>query len=179
MSEPLAAPAGAGAVTPERFRQVLGAFGTGVAAVAALDAGGRPAGLAVSSFTSVSLQPPLVSFCVADTSSSWPRLRDAERLGISVLGDHQLPVCRQLAAKGPDKFRDVDWRPSPGGALLVGGAISWLECSRQDEYPAGDHVIVLCRVHRLGTGEAEPPLLFHRGRPGTFRAHPAADPSDS
>ncbi|MFG2358302.1 flavin reductase family protein [Streptomyces sp. NPDC048521] len=160
------------AVAPDRFRRVLGMFATGVVAVAGLDGAGLPVGLAVNSFTSVSLRPPLVSFCVAETSSSWPRIRQAGRIGVSILADRQLPVCDRLAASGPDKFHGTEWHLSPGGAPLVTGAIGWLECSLRDEYWAGDHVIALCGVHHMSVGEPDSPLLFHRGRYGTFHPGP-------
>ncbi|WP_225095775.1 flavin reductase family protein [Streptomyces sp. CoH27] len=176
MTDPIPTSRAADTVTSEEFRRVLGRFATGIVAVAALDAVGRPAALAVNSFASVSLRPPLVSFCVAETSRSWPRIRPAERIGISILADRQRPVCDRLAASGPDKLHGTEWHLSPGGALLVAGATGWLECSLRDEYWAGDHVIALCHVHHLAVGESDAPLLFHGGRYGTFRPGPLPVP---
>jgi 3-hydroxy-9,10-secoandrosta-1,3,5(10)-triene-9,17-dione monooxygenase reductase component len=151
------------------FRAVLGHFATGVVAITGIDpATGSPTGLAANAFTSVSLDPPLIAFCVAHTSSTWPRLRTAGRLAVNVLTADQVGVCRQLAAKGADKFRDLSWGPSPGGAPLLDQALAWIECEIEAEHPAGDHVIVVCRVHHLGHRPAQAPLLFFRGGYGSF-----------
>ncbi|WP_431898584.1 flavin reductase family protein [Nonomuraea sp. bgisy101] len=153
----------------KHFRSVLSRFATGVVAITALDPeSGRPSGLAANSFTSVSLDPPLVAFCVAHTSTSWPRLRAARTLTVNVLAEHQQPVCAQLATKGGDKFAGLSWTRSPGGNPLLEGALAWLECSVEAEHPAGDHVIVVARVHQLDTHADGGPLLFFRGGYGRF-----------
>ncbi|WP_131740385.1 flavin reductase family protein [Actinomadura roseirufa] len=160
----------AGAVDGARFRSVLGRFATGVVAITAIEPGtGRPAGLAANSFTSVSLDPPLVAFCVAHTSSTWPRLRDAGRLCVNILGEPQLEVSKRLATRGGDKFAGIDWTESPGGGPLIEGALAWIECTIDQEHTAGDHVIVVARVHALDTHEDTPPLLFYRGSYGGLR----------
>ncbi|MFD5322364.1 flavin reductase family protein [Streptomyces sp. NPDC127092] len=146
------------------LRSVLGRFATGVVAVAARDAvTGERAGLAANSFCSVSLDPPLVSFCVAHTSSSWPRIREAGTLGISILGAGQREAATRLAARGGDKFTGVAWSASPGGAPVLDGALAWLECAIEAEHRAGDHVIVVARVLRLDASLEGEPLLFFRG----------------
>ncbi|RJL26600.1 flavin reductase [Bailinhaonella thermotolerans] len=161
-----------GSVNGDHFRSVLGHFATGVVAITAIDPeSGGPCGLAANSFTSVSLDPPLVAFCVAHTSSSWPKVREAARHCINILGEQQLPVCRQLAAKGGDKFRDLAWNPSPSGTPILEGALAWIDCSIEAEYVAGDHVIVVARVHELNThGNGDGPLVFFRGAYGRFHA---------
>ncbi|MFD9722393.1 flavin reductase family protein [Streptomyces sp. NPDC059072] len=148
------------------LRAVYGAFPTGVTAIAAL-IDGAPVGLAASSFTTVSLAPPLVSVCMAHTSSTWPVLRRAGRLGISVLGAHHGPLCRRLAGPSDERFEGAAWRTTPDGAVLLEGAGAWLECSVDDEVRAGDHDIVVLRVHDLRLDEAVDPLVFHAG---TFRS---------
>jgi flavin reductase (DIM6/NTAB) family NADH-FMN oxidoreductase RutF len=157
-----------------QLRRVFAAFPTGVAAVAAV-IDGEPAGLAASSFVSVSLDPPLVSVCVARTSTTWPALRAAGRLGISVLGDHQEQASRQLSSRGAARFAGLDWRATADGAVLLSESSAWFDCSLEQEIPAGDHDIVLLRVHDLGASEVMP-LVFHgsgyrrltsRCRPGT------------
>ena len=145
---------------PAELRRVFGAFPSGVTAIAAL-ADGAPAGLAASSFTSVSLDPPLVSVCVAHSSTTWPVLRDRTRLGVSVLGAHQEQACRRLAARDGDRFASLDWRATPDGAVLIEGASAWLDCSVEQVIRAGDHDIVLLRVHELDADPAVPPLVFH------------------
>jgi flavin reductase (DIM6/NTAB) family NADH-FMN oxidoreductase RutF len=148
-----------GAPGPARLRQVFAAFPTGVAAVAAV-IDGEPTGLAANSFVSVSLDPPLVSVCIAHTSTTWPALRTADRLGISVLGDHQESASRQLSSRDGARFAGLSWRVTGDGAVLVSEASAWLDCSLEQEIPAGDHDIVLLRVHDLGATEVMP-LVFH------------------
>ena len=151
------------ALEPLRLRRVFGSFPTGVTAIAAL-VDGTPAGLAANSFVSVSLDPPMVSVCVAHTSTTWPVLRRAARLGVSVLGAHQEHAGRQLSARGADRFATLDWRTSPDGAVLLEGSSAWLDCSIEREIPAGDHDIVLLRVHDLDADPDVAPLVFHGSR---------------
>lgn len=161
---------GVGSIDAMRFRSVLGTFATGVVAVTAIDpASGEPTGLAANSFTSVSLNPPLVAFCVAHTSTSWPKVRAAGRHCINVLAEHQREICLQLATKGGDKFNGLTWTASPAGQPVLDGAVAWLECSPEKEYEAGDHVIVVCRVHHLDKHHSGDPLLFYRGSYGRFQ----------
>lgn len=152
-----------------RLRDVLGHFATGVVAITAIDpASGRPTGLAANSFTSVSLEPPLVAFCVAHSSSTWPLLRQAAHLCINVLSEPQAEVCRQLAVKGGDKFAGVAWGTSPEGTPVLDGALAWLEVSVEAEHRAGDHDIVVARVHNLDIHHGDAPLVFYQGRYGRF-----------
>ncbi|HEX2823409.1 MAG TPA: flavin reductase family protein [Streptosporangiaceae bacterium] len=148
---------------PAELRRVFGTFPTGVTAVAAF-AGGVPLGLAASSFTSVSLDPPFVSVCIAQSSRTWPRLREVPRLGISVLGAHQEDVSRRLAARGDDRFAALPWRVTAGGAVFVEGSSAWLECGVQQELSVGDHTVVILRVHELDADPAVAPLVFHGSR---------------
>jgi flavin reductase (DIM6/NTAB) family NADH-FMN oxidoreductase RutF len=142
-----------------QLRRVLATFPTGVAAVAAI-VDGEPAGLAASSFVSVSLEPPLVSVCIGHSSTTWPVLRTAGRLGISVLGAHQETASRQLSSREGDRFAGLRWRATGDGAVLLHEASAWFDCSIEREIAAGDHDIVLLRVHDLGASEAMP-LVFH------------------
>jgi flavin reductase (DIM6/NTAB) family NADH-FMN oxidoreductase RutF len=151
------------ALAPLRLRQVFGSFPTGVTVVAAL-VDGVPTGLAASSFVSVSLDPPTVSICVAHTSTTWPVLRRARRLGVSVLGAHQERAGRQLSARNADRFEALRWQSSADGAVLLDGSSAWLDCSIEREVPAGDHDIVLLRVHDLDADPEVPPLVFHSSR---------------
>jgi 3-hydroxy-9,10-secoandrosta-1,3,5(10)-triene-9,17-dione monooxygenase reductase component len=153
---------------PAGFRTVLGHFATGVAAVAGLHEG-DPTGLVATSFTAVSLHPPLVSFCVARTSVTWPRLRSGAGVCVSFLSAAQLDHARRLAVSGGSKLRDLSWTPSPTGLPIVDGALAWLECAVKAEHSAGDHVIVVALVRGLGDrpGPADP-LVLYRGRYGGF-----------
>jgi flavin reductase (DIM6/NTAB) family NADH-FMN oxidoreductase RutF len=141
------------------LRRVFAAFPTGVAAVAAV-IDGAPAGLAANSFVSVSLDPPLVSVCIAHTSTTWPALLTAARLGISVLSDRQEAASRQLSSPGGERFAGLSWRVTQEGAVLLADASAWFDCSIEQQIAAGDHDIVLLRVHDLAATEAMP-LVFH------------------
>jgi flavin reductase (DIM6/NTAB) family NADH-FMN oxidoreductase RutF len=145
------------------LRRVFGAFPTGVTALAALD-GQAPVGMAASSFTSVSLDPPIVSVCVAHSSATWPRIRTAAHLGVSVLGAHQEEACRRLSAKGIDRFAALSWRATADGAVFLDGASAWLECSVEREVVVGDHSVIMLRVHELDADATVPPLVFHASR---------------
>ncbi|MFD0684554.1 flavin reductase family protein [Actinomadura fibrosa] len=147
------------------LRRVYGAYPTGVAVVAGL-VDGRPSGIAASSFVPVSLDPPLVSVCVAHTSTTWPLLRDLPRIGISVLGAHQEHAGRRIGSRAPDRFAGIDWRATPDGSVLLDGATAWYDCSIEQQFRSGDHDIVVFRVHDLDAATEIPPLVFHKS---TFR----------
>ena len=149
------------ALDPRTLRDAFGAFPSGVVAVAA-SVKGQLTGIAASSFTSVSIDPPLVSFSISTTSSTWPLLREADRLGISVLADHHDAVCRQLAGPREERFAGLPFRVTENGAVLLDEAVATYDCSVHEEVVAGDHVIVLLEVHEVGGGDGEHPLVFHR-----------------
>jgi flavin reductase (DIM6/NTAB) family NADH-FMN oxidoreductase RutF len=149
-------------VDPRRFRDVMAHVPTSVCVIAADHTDG-PAGLSVGSFVSVSLDPPLVGVFVASTSTSWPRVEEAGSFCISVLADDHEHVSRRFAVSGGDKFADLDWGRSPGGAPMLPGAVAWVDCDLEATYPAGDHVLVLGRVLDLDAGPEAAPLVFHRG----------------
>ncbi|MEU6174410.1 flavin reductase family protein [Streptantibioticus parmotrematis] len=173
-----------------RFRHVLGHFASGVTIVTAPgvateapDAlGGRasgtldadaaeppaPAGFACQSFSSLSLDPPLVAFMVARTSGSWPRIARAGVFCVNVLAAGQEALCRAFAVSGADKFAGVEWTPAPAtGAPLLAGVAAWVDCEVHAVHTGGDHLVVVGRVKDLGApAEPLPPLLFHRGRFG-------------
>jgi 3-hydroxy-9,10-secoandrosta-1,3,5(10)-triene-9,17-dione monooxygenase reductase component len=158
-----------GEATARHYRNVLGHFATGVTVVTALDHDGAPVGMTVNSFTSVSLDPPLVLFCIGDRSSSWPAIRAAGHVGVNILGYADRPVCARMATpSGPDRFRDVTWSSSPGGAPIHAGAVAWLDGTVHAAHPAGDHTIVVVCVHHYDTHNESPPLVFLRGNYGTF-----------
>lgn len=149
---------------PERLRETFGVFPSGVVAVAA-SVDGELVGLAASSFTSVSLEPPLVSVSVARSSRTWPTLRRAPHLGLTVLADDQGSVCRQLA--GSDvarRFDGVEVEVTPGGAVLLTDGLATFDTTIFREVDAGDHVVVLLRLHTAASHERRTvaPLVFHR-----------------
>ncbi|MGZ4553744.1 MAG: flavin reductase family protein, partial [Mycobacteriaceae bacterium] len=116
------------------------------------------------SFTSVSLDPPLVSVCVATQSRTWPQLRRAPRIGVSVLADAHEDASRQLSARDGDRFGGLPWRYSADDAMFLDGAAAWLDCSVDQELEAGDHGIVLFRIHDLDADAEVAPLVFHGSR---------------
>lgn len=168
------------------FRRVLGHFASGVTIVTALDEAG-PTGFACQSFASLSLDPPLVVFMVARTSTTWPRIARAGRFCVNVLGAGQGALCRAFAVSGADKFAGVAWDPAPAtGSPRLPGAPAWVDCVIAAVHTGGDHLIVVGRVAALGATADDPddpgtaddpdaaaapeagPLLFHRGRFGRF-----------
>ncbi|MEU6024257.1 flavin reductase family protein [Micromonospora sp. NPDC048871] len=158
------------------YRSVLSSFATGVVVVTGMSGTpARPAGMSISSFTSVSLDPPLVSFCVAVTSTTWPLLRTANRWCVNVLGADQRAVCDRFAVRGVDRFAGCDWRPAPGGSPIIGGAIAWFEVRQQAEHVAGDHVIVVGRVEHCARRADRTPLILFGGAAGTFRSLASSD----
>ncbi|WP_040829892.1 flavin reductase family protein [Nocardia jiangxiensis] len=148
---------------PVVLRQAFSCFPSGVTAVCAM-IGDTPVGMAASSFTSVSVDPPLVSVCVQDTSATWPRLRSLPRLGLSVLAEEHDTACLTLSKKVGDRFDGVEWERSASGAVFVHSSAVWLECSLYRELPAGDHGIALLEIDALRADPDTPPLVFHRSR---------------
>ncbi|MFT4200361.1 flavin reductase family protein [Gordonia sp. (in: high G+C Gram-positive bacteria)] len=155
------------AETPEVLRRAYSCFPSGVVAVCAHDDGTDFVGMAASSFSTVSIDPPLVSVCVQNTSSTWPRLRDRATVGVSVFAHDQSELCRRLAGPAAERFTGVDVLSTADGALFVDGAAAHLACDLHAEYPAGDHTVVLLRIRSLWANPRVDPLVFHAS---TFRA---------
>lgn len=150
---------------PSSLREAFGHFPTGVIAIAA-EVDGVRVGLAASTFVPVSLDPPLVSFCVQNSSTTWPRLKDLPYLGISVLGESHDEAARTLAAKTGDRFAGLETASTDRGAVFIHGTSVWLESSIEQSIPAGDHVIVVLRVSGITVHPDVAPIVFHRS---TFR----------
>ena len=145
------------------FRRVLGHVPTGVTVIASL-LNDEPVGLAVGTFFSVSLEPPMVGFCAAKTSTSFPNVAASGNFCANVLADDQESVSRVFASSGADKFRGLGWRPSPGtSSPMLQDALAWIDCSIASITDAGDHVIVLGDVLRLEADRPAAPLVFFRG----------------
>jgi flavin reductase (DIM6/NTAB) family NADH-FMN oxidoreductase RutF len=125
--------------------------------------------MSVGSFTSVSLDPPLVAFCPARTSTSWPRIRTAGSFCVNLLTARQETVCRAFASQAEDKFVGLRWQPSPAtGSPLFDGVAAWIDCEIAEVISAGDHFIVLGAVLDLDHADPDLPLIFHRGGYGRF-----------
>jgi flavin reductase (DIM6/NTAB) family NADH-FMN oxidoreductase RutF len=165
LPSPVQSPDGPDART---FRDALGRFATGVAFVTAAPDGG-PAGLIVNSLVSVSLEPPLVSFCPSRRSLTWSRMRRARFLGISVLAHTHDAFATRAARAGADRFADLEWARGRCGVPLVADALATLECEIVAEHAAGDHWIVVGRVDEARMSPVDEPLVFFAGAFGTVR----------
>jgi flavin reductase (DIM6/NTAB) family NADH-FMN oxidoreductase RutF/DNA-binding IclR family transcriptional regulator len=150
-----------------RFREVLGHYPTGVVVVTATDASGQPVGMTIGSFSSVSLDPPLIAYLPMRTSRTFERMRTAERFCVNILAGDQEDLCRRFAS-GPRDFSGVAWTRSPAGTPLLEGTVGWIECTTYDVSDAGDHYLVLGRVADLAVSRPVQPLLFFQGGYGRF-----------
>lgn len=144
------------------FRQALGSFLTGVTVVTTRNAAGEMRGFTANSFSSVSLDPPLILVCIAKTASSYPVFSAADNFAVSILAAAQKDVSALFASKSPDKFAGADWHLGPAGSPVISGAAAWFDCSRHEVVEAGDHVIVIGRVEGFGSADAAP-LGYCRG----------------
>ena len=153
------------------FRQVMGRFATGVAIVTAIDEG-EAVGLTIQSFTSLSLEPPLVCFAPGKSSSTWTRIRNAGAFCVNILGDDQEALCRAFAASGTEKFHGVGFSDSPAtGSPLLQGTLAWVDCVVEAIHDAGDHDLCIGRVNALGVTESTAgPLLYYRSGFGRFES---------
>lgn len=150
-------------IQEEKFREVAGRFATGVAVITAVDDEG-PAGFTAQSFTSVSLNPPLVSVCPGKGVASWARIGPTGRFCVNFLAEDQESLSRIFATKDADKFDGIGYSldVTPAGPVLD-GVLGWVGCRIVTEHEAGDHLIVLAEAEDLGIGSGERPLLFYRG----------------
>lgn len=169
MSDQQTADAAALRLAPKQFREVLGHFPTGIVAITACEADGTPQGMIVGSFTSVSLDPPLVAFLPDKSSSTFPRIREAGRFCVNVLASDQQDVCRSFAVRGStERFEHVGWRPSQLGSPVLDDVVAWIDCEIDTIHEAGDHFIVVGAVRDLEVVRPTVPLLFFQGGYGAF-----------
>lgn len=151
---------------PGTFRRILGHFATGIVVVTAHNT--EPIGMTCQSFSSVSLDPPLVMFCPARSSQTWPRIRAVGIFAINILAADQEAICRKFAVSGTDKFAGVPWSPGVTGAPILAGVIAHIECRLEAVMAGGDHDIVTGRPLYVGEGPGFEPLLFFRSQYGGF-----------
>lgn len=145
------------------FRDVLGRFASGVTVVTATS-GGEPVGLTCQSFSSVSLDPPLVLFVPARTSRAWPLIHRSGRFCVNFLSSDQADLSNKMASRGVDKFEGVPWQPSrASGSPLLEGVLGYVDCAIHAVHEAGDHYVVIGRVLDLAADAAGEPLLFFQG----------------
>lgn len=157
-------------IEPDLFRLVLGHFPTGVAVITAMSKDDRPVGMAIGSFTSVSLEPPLVAFLPAVTSTTWPEIEATGGFCVNILSAEQESWSRSFGRSGADKFAGVSWFPSPGGAPVLGDALAWIECDLWRVDRAGDHFVVFGEVKNMRLQSGSAPLVFFRGGYGAFQS---------
>ena len=155
-------PEGTAMIDGRQYREVLSRFCTGVAVLTSMSDDDAPLGLAVGSFTSVSLNPPLVAAFVAHTSSTFPQIAATGRFCANVLGHHQVDACRAFARSGGDKFGDIDWTVSEFGTPWVKDAAALIDCEIHSVQRLGDHDLVVGQVVGLSVGDERSPLVFYR-----------------
>ncbi|MGQ7788241.1 flavin reductase [Nesterenkonia sp. K-15-9-6] len=151
-----------GSPDPEILKTFNRQFVTGVTVVTTQDDEGRPRGLAVNAYTSVSLEPPLVLVCIQKSSSTYPALFSATHLGINILGTRQRETIATFASKASDKFASVDWHPAPAGSPLIDGSPASLEAEIRDRFQAKTHTVFICRVGHAEVTDADP-MLYKAG----------------
>lgn len=149
-------------VSSDAMRTVLGHFLSGVTVVTSVGDDG-PLGFTCQSFSSLSLEPPLIAIFPARTSNTWAQIRDTGRFCVNVLSQHQVELSTRFARHVPDRFDGVEWSLSPLGSPLLGGVVAWMDCTLWREYDGGDHTIVAGHVEHLGAMSENGPLAFHRG----------------
>lgn len=155
-------------VDRDDLREALGSFATGVAIVTSVDDGGTPVGLTVNSFSSVSMNPPLVLFCVDRRAFSLPIFIEASHFAINILEVEQAELSRRFATPLADKWAGLRWVAGAGGVPLLPGCVAWLECRRHDVLNGGDHLIILGEVTAVTTHPGREALLYKRGLYGRF-----------
>lgn len=159
---------------PKLFREVMGHYPTGVAVVTGRGPDGEILAMVVGTFSSVSLDPPLVSFMPMKTSRTFQKLRTCDSLCINILGGEQQAEMLAIAQRWENKLDGIDWYPSPSGDPILRNSISWIDTTIADVVEAGDHWIVLCAVQDLQVTNAVSPLLFFQGGYGSFAGLEAA-----
>lgn len=157
------------------FRHVLGHYPTGVCLITSMAEDDKPVGLVVGSFTSASLDPPLVAFFPGRQSTSWQRIQATDRFCVNILAEHQQALCRTFTAPVADRFAGTDYRLSQSGLPILEDIVAWIECDLHSVQDAGDHFVVLGRVRTLNVERPGPPLLFFQGGYGQFAPLAAVD----
>jgi 3-hydroxy-9,10-secoandrosta-1,3,5(10)-triene-9,17-dione monooxygenase reductase component len=149
-------------IDPADFRAVLGHYCSGITIITAQAEDG-PTGFTCQSFSSVSLDPPLVAFFPSRTSTSWKRIKSAGHFCANVLADDQIELSQVFATSGADKFANATWLPGPSGAPLLDGCLAHIDCELEAVHDAGDHEIAVGRVLHLAGAASRSPLVYFRG----------------
>lgn len=154
------------------LRNTLGRFATGVTVVTALAPDGMAIGLTVSSFNSVSLEPPLILWSLSADSPSRAAFEATHYYAVNVLAADQADISNRFSSRLDDRFADVNWRPGVGGAPLLAGCCAWFEVQNSKRIAGGDHIIFIGEVVGVGRDATRAPLLFHDGRYRLLRDEP-------
>jgi flavin reductase (DIM6/NTAB) family NADH-FMN oxidoreductase RutF len=149
-------------MSPEEFKAAMSRWVTGVAVITARSRSGELSGLTASSFASVSLDPPLVLFCLGHASTSKAAFQETDGFAVNILGAGQQSLASGFAKQGGDKFVGIGWRPGLRGVPLLDDALAQLECRIEIMHPGGDHLIVVGEVERIDVRE-DKPLVYYRG----------------
>ena len=144
------------AIDSTELRRCLGSFVTGVTVITALDAQGQAEGITANSFSSLSLDPPLIVWSLRLSSRSFNTYKNALHFAVNILAQDQMHISNRFAASGVDRFEGVDFTPGIAGVPLIKGCVSYLECSLEASYPGGDHVLFVGRVERIQVNERKP-----------------------
>ena len=147
-------------MTSEEFRKVCSRFATGVAVLTVSDSAGAPHGLTVNSFTSVSVDPPLVLVCVDNSCTLLPLFESAFHFGLSFLDEQQQDISLRFAFVPERRFDGVNWRSGASGIPVIDGTLGWMECRIDQRIPAGDHLILIGEVVSAGTSPDGRPLIY-------------------
>ena len=161
-SEPFVTDRSSNTLDEIAFRKVLGQFATGVTVITAME-DGEPVGFTCQSFTSLSLNPPMIAIAPAKSSTSWPKIAKAGAFCVNILAEHQEALCRSFAISGGDKFAGVNWHAGVSGAPVLDSSLAILECKLGSIHDAGDHELVTGHVVAIESGESHPLLFFRSG----------------
>ena len=150
------------ALDPMELRRCLGSFVTGVTVITALDAHGQPEGITANSFSSLSLDPPLIVWSLRLNARSFLTYQHAQHFAVNILAQDQVPISNRFASSGVNRFEGIDYQAGLGGVPLIAGCASYLECSLQATHPGGDHLLFVGRVERISTHDSKP-LAYGNG----------------
>lgn len=160
-------------VDPKKFRQALGSYGTGVAVITTLNAEHVDIGVTVNSFSSVSLDPPLVLFSMANTSNSTVAFNLSKKFVVNVVAHDQEAIAMNFARPSTADWTSIHTSPADNGCVKISGSLAYLECDLDCTHEGGDHVILIGRVTKFEIGSESPPLMFYKGGFGTFKKNSA------
>jgi flavin reductase (DIM6/NTAB) family NADH-FMN oxidoreductase RutF len=146
----------------QQLRQAFGSFATGVTVVTTVDDDGQPVGFTANSFTSVSMDPPLLLVCLAKTSSNLAHFNGKSQFAVNILSETQKNISGRFASRIPDRFADTAWRKGPLGSPIIDDTVAWFECAPHDQVDAGDHIILIGRIEKFSATEQRP-LAYLRG----------------